>query len=199
MSVSINFSILDHGPVSMIGPVHGVINVGSAIETGKYFNMHIGGINSIPFNPSKARSVVLSFVPKTVSFPPTSTITYNVTIVDSTGKPMYSHTYEDDDGILDLELVPAHKSPLSSSTSSASTSSANATATAMANTQQFTTWGPDFIGQEAVHTTGTFHIRGPMLTQNSPHSILISIVGKDNRIFPNPISDAFLLPQSASK
>jgi len=177
--------------------VHGVINVGSAIETGKFFNMHIGGINSIPFNPSKARSVVLSFVPKTVSFPPTSTITYNATIVDSTGKHLYSHIYEDDDGILDLELVPAHKSPLQSSSST--TSPTNATGTAVSNAKQFTTWGPDFIGQEAVHTTGTFHIRGPMLTQNSPYSILISIVGKDNRIFPSPVSETFLLPQSASK
>lgn len=174
--------------------VHGVVNVGSAIETGKYFNMHIGGVNSIPFNPNKAQSVVLSFVPKTVSFPPTSTITYNVTIVDSTGKPLYSHTYEDDDGILDLELVPAHKLPLSSPPSAT-----NATAMATSKAQQFTTWGPDFIGQEAVHTTGTFHIRGPMLTQNSPYSILISIVGKDNRIFPSPVSETFLLPPSAAK
>jgi plastocyanin len=164
--------------------IHGVINVGSVIETGKYFNMHIGGINTIPFNPSKLRSVVLTFVPKTVTFPPVSDITYNITLLNSTGNALYSHTYVDSDGILDLELVPAHKSLVSSSKmGSASTA------------QQFTTWGPDFIGQ-IVHTTGTFHIRGPILIQNSPYSIKVSIIGKDNAIFPTPVSETFLLPPS---
>ncbi len=133
--------------------VHGVINVGSAIETGKYFNMHIGGINNIPFNPSKLRSVVLSFVPKTVSFPPISDITYNVTLLNSTGKAMYSHTYLTSDGILDLELVPAYKSPLSSSSATISKNP-----TALSPTQQFTTWGPDFIGQVPTATTGPYII-----------------------------------------
>lgn len=174
--------------------MHGIINVGAAIEIGKYFNMHIGGMNSLPFDPNKARSVVLSFVPKTVSFPPLDTITYNVTILNSTGNPLYSHTYNDDDGILDLELIPAHKSPLPPSIIASPND-----ATATSNAQQFTTWGPDFIGQEAVHTTGTFYIRGPMLIQNSPYSIQVSIVGKDNRIFPSPISEIFVLPQSISK
>ena len=95
--------------------IHGVINVGAPIEIGKYFNMHVGGINSIPFNPSKLRSVVLSFVPKTVTFPPVSDITYNITLLNSTGNALYSHTYLDSDGILDLELIPVHKLPLSSS------------------------------------------------------------------------------------
>jgi hypothetical protein len=35
----------------------------------------------------------------------TVTLTYDVTILNSTGKPLYSHTYDDSDGILDLELV----------------------------------------------------------------------------------------------
>jgi hypothetical protein len=50
--------------------VHGIVNVGSAIEQGKTFNMYIGGISSLPFNPSQAHRMVLSFVPKTVKFPP---------------------------------------------------------------------------------------------------------------------------------
>jgi len=181
--------------------VHGVINVGSGIENGKYFNMHVGGLNSLPFNPNKARSFVLSFVPKTLSFPPLSTITYNVTISNATGNTLYSHTYEDDDGILDLELIPTHKLPLSSATASSinsTTMSSNNTKT-MSPSQQFTTWGPDFIGQEAVHTTGTFHIRGPMLIHNSPYSIQVSITGKDNQIFKSPISETFVLPPSLAK
>lgn len=172
--------------------MHGVINVGAAIEIGKYFNMHVGGINSIPFNPSKLRSVVLSFVPKTVTFPPVIDITYNITLLNSTGNALYSHTYLDSDGILDLELIPVHKLPLSSSNTITKNAAAASTA------QQFTTWGPDFIGQ-VVSTTGTFHIRGPMLIQNSPYSIQVSITGKDNTIFPSPISETFLLPASVSK
>jgi len=174
--------------------MHGVINVGAAIEIGKYFNMHVGGINTIPFNPNKLRSVVLSFVPKTVTFPPVSDITYNITLLNSTGNALYSHTYLTSDGILDLELVPAHKSPLSSSSATISKNP-----TAMSPAQQFTTWGPDFIGQVPTATTGTFHIKGPVLIQNSPYSIKVLIVGKDNRIFPSPISETFLLPPSVSK
>lgn len=180
--------------------MHGVINVGSSIEQGKYFNMHVGGLNALPFNPNKARSFVLSFVPKTVSFPPTSTITYNVTISNST-KPLYSHTYEDDDGILDLELIPTHKLPLTSAiaTPNNTTKMSSNNSTTMSPSQQFTTWGPDFIGQEAVHTTGTFHIRGPMLIHNTPYSIQVSIIGKDNQILQSPVSETFVLPQSLAK
>jgi hypothetical protein len=160
--------------------------VGSGIEHGKYFNMHVDGLNSLSFNPHKARSFVLSFVLKTVSFPPVSPITYNATISNATGNALYRYTYEDDDGILDLELIPTHKLPLSSATVSSKNT-----------TQQFTTWGPDFIGQE--ETTGTFHIRGPMLIHNSPYSIQVSIIGKDNQIFKSPISETFPLPPSLAQ
>jgi hypothetical protein len=37
--------------------------------------------------------------------------------------------------------------------------------------KQFTTWGPDFIGQEEFNTDGVFHISGPVLVQNSPYSL----------------------------
>ena len=176
--------------------MQGIINVGPVIEIGKSFNMHIGGINTIPFNPNKLERVVLSFVPKTVSFPPIISITYNVTLLNSTGKALYSHTYEDSDGILDLELIPAHKLPLSSTSTSnnvIATSPNNVTRTATI-AKQFSTYGPDFIVQEAIHTDGVFHIRGPVLIENSPYSIQISIVGKDNKIFPSPISETFELP-----
>jgi hypothetical protein len=167
--------------------MHGIINVGPVIKIGKIFNMHLGGINTIPFNPTKLERVVLSFVPKTVSFPPIISITYNATLLNSTGMVLYSHTYEDSDGILDLELIPTHKLPLSS------TSNNNVTKAATI-AKQFSTYGPDFISQEAIHTDGVFHIRGPVLIGNSPYSIQVSIVGKDNKIFPSPISETFELP-----
>ena len=121
--------------------------------------MYVGGINSLPFNANKSQSVVLSFVPKAVKFPPVVSLTYNVTLLDSTGKPLYSHTYDDSDGILDLELVPIHKNTQSTTTTN------SATATAATLQKQFTTWGPDFIGQEEFNTDGVFHISGPVLVQ----------------------------------
>src|ERR1700730_13702262 len=49
---------------------HGIISVGLTIELGKNFDMHVGGIKALPFDPNNAGNVVLSFVPKTVNFPP---------------------------------------------------------------------------------------------------------------------------------
>jgi hypothetical protein len=120
--------------------------------------------------------MVLSFVPTNISYPPDILMTYNVSISNSTGKPIFSHVYDDDDGILDIELVPTHSSKKPSKT-----------------VTEFTTWGPDFIGQEAFQTTGTFHIRGPVLVENSPYNITVSLVSKDNQIFSNPILDTFTL------
>jgi hypothetical protein len=152
---------------------HGTVNVGSAIEEGKNMNMMIGG-NALPFNSSEPQRVVLSFVPKTVQFPPTIALTYNVTISNaSSGKALFSHKYDDSDGILDLELVPIH---------------------AGKNTSQFMTWGPDFIGQEAIQNTGTFHIKGPILIENSPYAVNVKITAKDNTELSPPIGDSFIFP-----
>jgi plastocyanin len=178
--------------------VHGIVNVGSAIEQGKNFNMHIGGISSIPFNPSQAHSMVLSFVPKAVKFPPVISLTYNVTILNSTGKPLYNHTYDDNDSILDLELVPIHKNIKSTTTTSTSTTNATITTTNTAQ-KQFDTWGPDFIGEEQFNTDGVYHISGPVLVQNSPYSIGVSIVANSNRELQNPITDTFALPPTITK
>ena len=94
-------------------------------------------------------------------------------ITNSTGKPIFTHTYVDDDGILDLELIPTHATNV---------------------TRGFTTWGPDFIGEEGYRTTGTFHIMGPVLVTDQPYSISVSIVGSDNTQFTNPPMDTFALP-----
>lgn len=149
----------------------GRLVVGGPTEGGKNMNMIVGG--KLPFDPKEPNRILLSFVPKTIHFPPTTSITYNVMISNSTGKPIFSHTYVDDDGILDMELVPAHSSNIS---------------------RTFTTWGPDFIGEEGYRTTGTFHIMGPVLTTDQPYSITVSIVGSDNTIFTNPPTDTFDLP-----
>ncbi|HZA07025.1 MAG TPA: hypothetical protein VE619_04905, partial [Nitrososphaeraceae archaeon] len=146
---------------------YGVINVGSNIEQGKYFDMHIGGIKSIPFNPNKPQNVVLSFVPKTIKIPPAISLDYSVTILDSTGNSLYSHTFADRDGTLDLELIPAQQE------------------------EQFTTWGPD---TQTLHSDGAFHISGPVLVQDSPYSIQVSILAIDGIELPYPLSETFDLP-----
>jgi hypothetical protein len=112
----------------------------------------------------------------------TVTLTYDVTILNSTGKPLYSHTYDDSDGILDLELIPILKN-IQSTTAATATSQ-----------KQFTTWSPDFIGQEEFNTDGVFHISEPVLIQNLPYSIVVSIVASSNRELTQPISDTFALP-----
>jgi hypothetical protein len=125
----------------------GVINVGLNTFAGTKGNilMMIGGINTIPFNPSKSESVVLSFIPMTINIPPTTGITYNVAILNSDKKLVYSKNFDDADGILDLELVPSHN-----------------------NATQFTSWGPDFISQGLqFQSSGTYHIKGPVLVENS--------------------------------
>jgi len=74
---------------------------------------------------------------------------------------------------LDLELIP-HKSK---------------------NATDFITWGPDFRSQESMRTTGTFHIKGPVLVDNSPYYIKVAIVNQGNKIISNPVTDTFMLPQ----
>ncbi|HEY7082532.1 MAG TPA: hypothetical protein VH500_22815 [Nitrososphaeraceae archaeon] len=149
--------------------VHARISVGSAFETGKNMNMMIGG--QIPLNVSQLQRTVLSFIPKNITIPPANAITYEVTILNLAGRPVFSHRYDDTDGILDLEVIPTHRY----------------------NSSQFITWGPDFRSQEAVQSTGTFHIQGPLLVENSPYSIRVAIVDKDNSVISNPVVDTFTL------
>jgi plastocyanin len=149
--------------------VHARISVGSAFETGKNMNMMIGG--EIPLNVSQSQRTVLSFIPKNTAIPPANALTYEVTILNLAGRPVFSHRYDDTDGILDLEIIPTHRY----------------------NSSQFITWGPDFRSQEAVQSTGTFHIQGPLLVENSPYTIRVAIVAKDNSVLSTPASDIFTL------
>ncbi len=160
----------------------GRIKVGDVIEYGKNMNMLVGGIRSLPFSSNLSR-IVLSFVPTNIPIPPAVALTYNVTISNSTTK-LISRQYDDIDGILDLELIPA-----SSSTSN--------TTTTRNIEHQFTTWGPDFISEEGHGSTGTFHIQGPVLTNpKDQYYITVAIVAKDSKFFPQPVVDQFILPSN---
>ena len=87
-------------------------------------------------------------------------MTYNVSITNSSGKTIFNYPYDDNDGILDVELVP--------------TPSKNVTQ------QQFTTWGPDFTSQEAFRTAGTFHIKGSVLVQSIQCNYITCLRGQSN-------------------
>jgi hypothetical protein len=63
------------------------------------------------------------------------------------------------------------------------------------NATDFITWGPDFRSQEALRTTATFHIKGPVLVDNSPYYIRVAIVNQGNKMISNPVTDTFMLPQ----
>ena len=69
----------------------------------------IGG--KIPFNPNGSTRVVLSFIPKNITIPPRTALTYQVTISNRL-QPwlIFSHRYDNADGILDQEPIPTHKS-----------------------------------------------------------------------------------------
>jgi plastocyanin len=185
----------------------GRIKVGSEFEPGQNMDMLVGG-DALPFEAGKVGRTTFSFVPNdnVTTIPPTLSITYNVTIADSSGMTLYSNQFDDSDGILDLELVPtsSNRSSLSSSnqTGGAEASSSNQTGTAGGGAaqqqSQFITWGPDLTDQEGVASDGTFHVQGPVLTKNEDYTITVSISSIDNAAQSPPPSDSFLLPSSSS-
>jgi plastocyanin len=193
----------------------GRIKVGSEFEPGQNMDMLVGG-DALPFEAGKVGRTTFSFVPKdnVTTIPPTLSITYSVTIADSTGTTLYSNQFDDSDGILDLELVPSSRSLSSSSSNQTSPStSANQTTTGAAATNQtatttagaqeqqqsqFITWGPDLTDQEGVASDGAYHVQGPVMTENQDYTITVSITSIDNAAPSQPPSDSFVLPSSSS-
>ena len=178
-------------------PAIAKISVGNATELGKNMNMMIGGENTIPINQTNPSRFVVSFVPTTVSLPPTIAMTYNVTILNSNGK-VVSRIFDDRDGILDLELVPT----ATTSASNVSQPQTMGGATTPQMPQSFIVTGPDFEGQAGGYSTGTFHIQGPIFNgangNNNNWTIMVSIVSKDNTAFNPPLTDTFVLPFSST-
>jgi plastocyanin len=168
----------------------GRIKVGAEFEPGQNMNMLVGG-DALPFEAGKVGRTTFSFVPheNVTTIPPSLSITYNVTIADSTGTQLYSSQFEDSDGILDLELIPT-----SSSRSSLSSNQTGAASNQTAQPPHFVTWGPDLTDQEGVASDGTYHVQGPVLTQNEDYTISVSIVSIDDSVQSQPPSDDFILP-----
>ena len=85
----------------------------------------------------------------------------------------------DVDGVLHLELIPQPQ--------------VNGTETG------FVTWDPDISGTATGTHTGAFHIKGPVLVQEELYTLTVSIVGIDERVLEEPITEEFILsPELAS-
>jgi plastocyanin len=165
----------------------GWVFVGGEFESGQNMDMLVGGdarpmvmlvgVNALPFEAGKVGRTTFSFVPKSnvTAIPPTLSITFNVTIANSTDT-LYSNQFDDSDGILDLELIPSSRT-LSNQTA-----------------PHFVTWGPDLTDQEGVASDGTYHVQGPVMVNNDDYTISVSIVAIDDANQPVPPSDNFLLP-----
>jgi plastocyanin len=185
----------------------GRIKVGAEFETGQYMNMLVGG-DALPFEAGKVGRTTFSFVPNdnATTIPPTLSITYNVSIADSTGTQLYSNQFDDSDGILDLELIPtsSSRSSLSNQTGGEAGEATAANQTGEASNQttaqppHFVTWGPDLTDQQGVASDGAYHVQGPVLTENQDYTITVSITSIDDAVQPQPPSDDFLLPSTNS-
>jgi plastocyanin len=172
----------------------GRIDVGSKFQQGQNMNMLVGG-DALPFEAGKIGRTTFSFVPhdNVTVIPPTLSITYNVGIVDSNGTQLYSNQFEDSDGILDLELIPTSSSRSSSSKQTSAVAGGGGASNQTAQ-PQFVTWGPDLTDQEGVAGDGTYHVQGPVLTENEDYTIIVSVTSIDNAAQSQPPSDDFLLP-----
>ena len=58
---------------------------------------------------------------------------------------------------------------------------------------RFVTWGSDFRSQEAIETTGTYCIKGPVLVDPSEYDITVAIIDQDNKILANPLVSTFII------
>jgi plastocyanin len=182
----------------------GRIKVGAEFEPGQNMNMLVGG-DALPFEAGKVGRTTFSFVPNdnVTTIPPTLSITFNVSIADSTGTQLYSNQFDDSDGILDLELIPtsSDRSSLSNQTGAggggANQTGGTSNQTA-AQPPHFITWGPDLTNQEGTASDGAYHVQGPVMTENQDYTITVSITSIDDAVQSQPPSDDFILPSANS-
>lgn len=185
-----------------IHPGHtGRIVVGDTIQFSQNNTMILMEGASFPFTASELSRIVLAVVPseQVIDLPPTTTIAYNISIsgpapqnnnsafpnqtgigpFNNLNQLLYSEQFLDTDGVLYLELIPQ---PAVNET-----------------TSDFITWGPDISASATGPHTGAFHIKGPVLVQNEPYTMTVSIVNIDEQILEEPITEQFILsPQLAS-
>ena len=177
-----------------IHPNHeGRIVVGDTVQLSQNGSMVLMEGANLPFNSSELSRILLAVVPskEVIDLPPTTTMTYNVSLlgpvpqrgvtanqtgigpINDPNRVLYSEQFLDTDGVLYVELIP--QPAVNGSIS------------------DFVTWGPDISGSATGPHTGAFHIKGPVMVQNEPYTMQVSIVNIDEEILEEPITEEFIL------
>jgi hypothetical protein len=167
-----------------IHPEHtGIVYVGDTVLRGENNSIDLIVGADFPLNLAKTPRVVFAAVPTmaVLDLPPTTAITYRISISNPMGQEIYNEEFVDVDGVLYVELDPEPAANEASTTPSALR-------------QSFLTWGPDLSGTAIGPNTGAFHIRGPVFTQfNQPYTLLLTITAIDDNILKSPITEQFTL------
>jgi plastocyanin len=198
--------------------IRGTIVIGDAIQRGEYMSMTIGA--NLPINTTELKRIVFLIEPNleksNIDFPNDLPLpfSYNFTINNPYGTPIYNKQIIDADGKLFFELIP-QPTPIYINSFLNSSLLANAgiisNITKAGSFIDFITWG--FAeklkqGKEQGEQTknclkGTLHIQGPVLVDiiksgiklDKPYSIKVDILATNgNNKLSKPISDTFIIP-----
>ena len=197
--------------------IRGTIVIGDAIQRGEYMSMTIG--SNLPINTTELKRTVFLIEPNlkksNIDFPNDLPLplSYNFTINNPYGYPIYNKQIIDADGKLFFELIP-QPTPIYINSFLNSSLLANAgiisNITKAGSFIDFITWG--FAeklkqGKEGEQTKnclkGTLHIQGPVLVDiiksgiklDKPYSIKVDILAtNENNKLSKPISDTFIIP-----
>ncbi len=162
----------------------GIVYVGDTVLRGQNNNIDIIMGADMPLDIAKIPRTVFAAVPTrdVIDLPPTTQITYRISIFNPNGTEIYNEQFIDTDGVLYVELDPEP----------AATNEATVNPSALR--ESFLTWGPDLSGAATGPHTGAFHIRGPVLTEfNQPYTLQVAITAIDENILQNPLTEEFTI------
>jgi plastocyanin len=196
----------------------GNVVVGDAIQRGDNLSM-TSGVN-LPINTTELQRIVFLIEPNiektNIIFPDDLPLTYNFTINNPYGYPIYNKKIIDADGKLFFELIP-QPAPLYVNSFLNSSMLSNAgiisNITKAGSFIDFITWGfaekleqkqQQEKGEQAINCLkGTLHIKGPVLVDiikngiklDKPYSLKIDILAtNENNKLSKSISDTFIIP-----
>lgn len=135
-----------------------IVSVGDSYERGHFFELSSG--TGQVFNLTKDFRTLLDIKPITIQLDKTTPLTYNITIVKNANDTVYSGTFVTDGEPLPLELIKS-------------------------NTNQTTTYGPDFS------STGAYHVEAPFLSGDAKYTIGVELVSINSKVPESVIKDEF--------
>lgn len=198
--------------------LRGTIVIGDTIQRGESMSMTIGA--NLPIKTTELKRIGFLIEPNLeksdITFPNDLPLSYNFTINNPYGYPIYNKKIIDADGKLFFELIP-QPSPLyiNSFLNSSLLSNAGIVSniTKAGSYIDFMTWGfaekleqkhQQEKGEQTINCLkGTLHIKGPVLVDfikngikiDKPYSLKIDILAtNENNKLSKPISDTFIIP-----